>query len=314
MLDSNIRLGCFFINKTFSITQITIGAALVTVILYKGNSSVLVTLFFVYDSQTCTKCDREKIMENTLEDMVALVTGSGRGMGRTHAELLASRGADVIVHDMDKKNANETVEVVRALGRKAEAIISDVCDVKDFSSKIKQMEYKFGKIDILVNNAGIGGNKLVLEDIDELVYDRLFDTHVRGTFFAARSVIPGMKERNYGKIINISSIYAMGGSNFASHYAAAKSAISGLTKSWAREFAPWKICCNAVAPGFILTDMTRGSNTIEMLEARSKAMPLGRFTKSIEISYSVCWLASRECDMITGQVISPNSGEVIVGY
>jgi len=253
-------------------------------------------------------------MGSNLDGMVALVTGSGRGMGRCHADLMASRGADVIVHDINEDNANDTADMVRGHGRKASVIIADVRDVPDFTAKIGEAEAEHGKIDILVNNAGVSGRKLPVEDIDEEIYDTLFDIQVRGAFFAARAVLPGMKARKYGKIINISSIYAMGGSSFASHYAAAKSALSGFTKSWAREFAPWNICCNAVAPGFILTDMTRGSNTDEMLDSRSKAMPLGRFTEPVEISYAVAWLASKECDMVTGQVISPNSGEVIVGY
>jgi 3-oxoacyl-[acyl-carrier protein] reductase len=253
-------------------------------------------------------------MGGSLDGMVALVTGSGRGMGRSHAVLMASRGADIIVHDINPENAAETAEQVRDLGRSANVIIADVRDTKSFCSKILEAEESHGKIDILVNNAGVSGNKLSVEDIDEEIYDALFDIQVRGAFFALRAVLPGMKSRKYGKIINISSIYAMGGSSFASHYAAAKSALSGFTKSWAREFAPWNICCNAVAPGFILTDMTRGSNTVSMLESRSKSMPLGRFTEPVEISYAVAWLASKECDMVTGQVISPNSGEVIVGY
>ena len=253
-------------------------------------------------------------MGSNLKGMVALVTGSGRGMGRSHASLLAERGADVIVHDINPDSVAETLELVRSNGRRAGQIIADVRNVEEFTAKISEQELELGKIDILVNNAGVSGNKLAVEDITEEIYNNLFDIQVRGSFFAVQAVLPGMKSREYGKIINISSIYAMGGSSFASHYAAAKAALSGFTKSWAKEFAPWKICCNAVAPGFILTDMTRGSNSDQMLENRSKAMPLGRFTEPLEISYAVAWLASKECDMVTGQVISPNSGEVIVGY
>ena len=142
----------------------------------------------------------------------------------------------------------------------------------------------------------------------------MFEVHVRGTFFATQTVLPGMKEKKDGKIINISSIYAMGGSQLASHYAASKAAISGFTKSWARELAPWRIKVNAVAPGFIVTGMTQGSNPPEKIAEREKLMPLGQFCKPIDISYAVAWLASAETDLVSGQVISPNSGEVIVGY
>jgi 3-oxoacyl-[acyl-carrier protein] reductase len=153
-----------------------------------------------------------------------------------------------------------------------------------------------------------------MEDVDEAIFDQMFGVQVRGAFFATQAVLPGMKARNQGSIIMISSIYAMGGSEFASHYAAAKAALSGFTKAWAREFASHKIRVNAVAPGFVLTGMTQGSNTPDMIEERGAGMPLGRLTTPQDISYAVAWLASEETEMITGQVISPNSGEVIVGY
>ena len=142
----------------------------------------------------------------------------------------------------------------------------------------------------------------------------MFEVHVRGTFFATQAVLPQMKERKSGKIINISSIFAMGGHDSISHYAAAKSAISGFTKSWAKELAPWRINVNAVAPGFIETDMTRASMSQEDISELEEKMPLGRFCKPIDISYAVAWLASAETDLLSGQVISPNSGAVIVGY
>ncbi len=255
-------------------------------------------------------------MAVTLEGKTALITGSGRagGMGRSHAVLMAERGADVIVHDINEDGANETAELVRANGQKASTLIADVRDVPDFTAKIKEAEAEHGKIDILVNNAGVTGNKLAMEDVDEAIFDQMFGVQVRGAFFATQAVLPGMKARKQGSIIMISSIYAMGGSEFASHYAAAKAALSGFTKAWAREFASHKIRVNAVAPGFVLTGMTQGSNTPDMIEERGAGMPLGRLTTLQDISYAVAWLASEETEMITGQVISPNSGEVIVGY
>ncbi len=255
-------------------------------------------------------------MAVTLEGKTALVTGSGRagGMGRSHAVLMSERGADVIVHDINEDGANETAEMIRANGQKASVLIADVCNVPDFTAKIKEAEAEHGKIDILVNNAGVTGNKLAMEEIDEAIFDQMFGIQVRGAFFATQAVLPGMKARKHGSIIMISSIYAMGGSDFASHYAAAKAALSGFTKAWAREFASHKIRVNAVAPGFILTGMTQGSNTPEMIEERGAGMPLGRLTTPQDISYAVAWLVSEETEMITGQVISPNSGEVIVGY
>ena len=255
-------------------------------------------------------------MAVTLEGKTALVTGSGTvgGMGRSHAVLMSERGADVIVHDINEDGANETAELVRANGQKASTLIADVRDVPGFTAKIKEAEAEHGKIDILVNNAGVTGNKLAMEDVDEAIFDQMFGVQVRGAFFATQAVLPGMKARKHGSIIMISSIYAMGGSDFASHYAAAKAALSGFTNAWAREFSAHKIRVNAVAPGFVLTGMTQGSNTPEMIADRGEKMPLGRLTTPEDISYAVAWLASAETEMITGQVISPNSGEVIVGY
>ena len=249
-------------------------------------------------------------MAGSLDGKRALVTGSGGGMGRSHAVLMAERGADIVVHDIESEGAEETAAIVRALGREALAVVADIRDVPAFVRAVADA----GPVDVLVNNAGVGGARLTIEDVDVETFDRMFEVHVRGTFFATQTVLPAMKERRSGKIVNISSIYAMGGSQLASHYAAAKSAISGFTKSWARELAPWRIKVNAVAPGFVVTGMTQASNTPEKIAEREKLMPLGEFCKPLDISYAVAWLAGPETDLISGQVVSPNSGEVIVGY
>ena len=249
-------------------------------------------------------------MTQPLDGKIALVTGSGSGLGRSHAEMLAERGANVIVHDILAGPAEETMALVRRAGSEARLIATDIRDVDAFQDAVRDA----GPIDILVNNAGIPGNRKAVEDIDRDLFDLMFEVHVRGTFFATQAVVPGMKERRAGKIVNISSIYAMGGSPLASHYSAAKSAISGLTKSWAREFAPWRINVNAVAPGFVLTDSRRASIPPDVVRQRTDAMPLGRLCEPADIAHAVVWLAGPESDMMTGQVVSPNAGEVIVGY
>ena len=250
-------------------------------------------------------------MEKPLEGKRVLVTGSGGGLGRSHAVLLAERGAELIVHDIKPDNANETVELIRKkTGQLATVLISNIREIEEFTTSISNL----GKVDILVNNAGVGGKGRKIEDIDIGIFDEMFEVHVRGTFFATQAVLPQMKKSESGKIINISSIFAMGGHDSVSHYAAAKSAISGFTKSWAKELAPWRINVNAVAPGFVETDMTRASMSQDDIKDLEKKMPLGRFCKPIDISYAVAWLASAETDMLSGQVISPNSGAVIVGY
>jgi len=249
-------------------------------------------------------------MTEPLEGKIALVTGSGRGLGRAHAVTLAERGADVIVHDILVEDAEETMASVRASGREARLISTDIRDVEAFQDAILAA----GQIDILVNNAGVPGNRAAMEDVDPELFDLMFGVHVRGTFFATQAVVAQMKERRAGKIVNISSIYAMGGSPLASHYSSAKSAISGLTKCWAREFAPWRINVNAVAPGFVLTESRRDSVPPDVVRARAEAMPLGRLCEPIDIAHAVAWLAGPETDMMTGQVVSPNAGEFIVGY
>ena len=252
-------------------------------------------------------------MSVTLERKVVLITGSGGGMGRSHAVLMAERGARVVVHDIDPDRVAETADLVRAAGSPPHEICCDMRDIDALANAIAETERDYGPVDVLVNNAGIGGQGLALGDIDIATFDAMFQVHVRGTFFATRAVVPGMKARRAGKIVNISSNFAMGGSHFASHYAAAKSAISGLTKSWAREFAPFNIAVNAVAPGLLETNLTLGSIGRERIEAMAAEVPLGRIADPVEISYAVAWLASAETDFMTGQVISPNGGVSIVG-
>ena len=153
-----------------------------------------------------------------------------------------------------------------------------------------------------------------LEDISVDILERMFAVHVTGSFLCAKAVVPDMKLRRYGKIINISSIWGMTGHHTASHYCAAKSAMLGATKSWAKEFAPDNIHVNAVAPGGVLTPMPIKVQGMEKIRDKEKKVPLGRWATPEEISYSVAFLASSESDFITGQVISPNGGETIVGY
>ena len=253
-------------------------------------------------------------MTQPLDGKVVLITGSGGGMGRSHAVLMAERGARVAVHDIDPAGVAGTAALVRAAGAPPAEICVDIRDVAALESAIARVERDYGPIDVLVNNAGIGGQGLALADIDADTFDAMFEVNVRGAFFATRAVVPGMKARRAGKIVNISSNFAMGGCPFASHYAAAKSAVSGLTKSWARELAPFGIAVNAVAPGLLETGLTIGSIGRERIAAMAAEVPMGRIAEPVEISYAVAWLASSETDFMTGQVISPNGGVSIVGY
>ncbi len=248
----------------------------------------------------------------SLEGKTALITGSGRGIGRSHAELMSERGADIVVHDINGENAQETAERVRANGRKAHVIENDICDIPALNRGIAEAEEALGQIDILINNAGISGERLAFEDIDEAKFTLTFETHVKGTFFAMQAVLPGMKARRYGRVVNTASVYGMVGTDVAAHYSGAKGAILALTKSWAKEFAPHNIKVNAVAPGFIETPMTRTGRDAQYFVERGKTIPLQRVGIPMDISYAAAWLASDEADYVTGQVISPNGGWVIV--
>jgi 3-oxoacyl-[acyl-carrier protein] reductase len=249
----------------------------------------------------------------SLQNRIALITGGGAGMGREHALLLAERGATVVVQDINGEGAGETAETISQEGGCAHIVVCDVADRAALAAGLQDVENNIGTIDILVNNAGIGGEPTI-EETTEVEFDRMFAVHVKGTFFATQAVVPGMKRRGYGKIINIASIWGMVGHHYASPYCGAKAAILGLTKAWAKELAPWNVHVNAIAPGGVLTNMVMQQPNIEQrLSEKINRVPLHRYADPREISYAVAFLASDEADFITGQVISPNGGEVIVG-
>jgi 3-oxoacyl-[acyl-carrier protein] reductase len=241
-----------------------------------------------------------------------LVTGAGSGMGRSHAQLFGERGAHVFVHDVSATGVEETVASIVAKGGSATSMVADIRDLPAFRSSLKQAIGKAGDPDILVNNAGVGGRRLLVEEIDEKIFDDFMAVHVRGAFFATQAVLPAMKAKRFGRIINISSQWGLAGSPNASHYAGAKAALIGYTKGWAKEFAPFGITVNSVAPGYIKTPMTiHSQRSPEVYAERIKPIPLGRGGEPIDISYAVAWLASDEAAFVTGHVLNASGGEVI---
>ena len=241
-----------------------------------------------------------------LDGLVALITGSGSGIGRATACILAERGASIIVHDINEAGAEETARRVREAGGQAEVAICDVADPAAMNRVVS--DSAFEHIDILVNNAGVASDRCPIEEVTVKMYTRSFDIHVKGTLFTTQAVVPGMKDRKFGKIVNISSIQATGAYANGATYNGAKGAVLAMGKGWAKEFAPWGINVNIVAPGHCLTPMPLAVDSPEVIERKAKTVPFGRYGQPEEMGYSIAFLCSPEAAFITGQVISPNGG------
>jgi 3-oxoacyl-[acyl-carrier protein] reductase len=250
---------------------------------------------------------------NSLNDYAVLITGGTTGLGLSHARVLGMRGAKVAITDFNQGNLDQAKATLKGDGIAALCLKADNRVVAEVKAAVATAEAEFGKLDVLVNNAGISGMMAPIEQVDEAFFDSLFDTHVKGAFFAVQAVVPGMKRRQFGRIINTGSTFVMTGSPAMSHYAGAKGALTALARSWAREFAPYKITVNTVSPGFTDTPMTRHDASPEIFKEIIESMALKRQVLPEEVSYAVAWLASREADAVTGQNISPNCGQAIVG-
>lgn len=245
-----------------------------------------------------------------LEGKVALVTGAGRGIGREIALTLAEYGADVIVnYHGSREKAQEVVKQIEQLGRKAAAIQCSVADYEACGQMITDMLAAFGHIDILVNNAGITKDNLVIK-MSEEDFDAVMDTNLKGTFNTIKHMYRPFLKQRAGRIINLSSVSGVLGNAGQANYAASKAGVIGLTKSVARELAARNITVNAVAPGYIDTDMTQ-TMTETAREATLAQIPLKRVGTPRDIAEMVAFLASDRASYITGQVISVDGGMAI---
>lgn len=241
------------------------------------------------------------------ENKIVLVTGAGRGIGASIAKRFASEGAEVIVnYSGNDKTAQKTVDEITATGGQAQKYKCSVNDSESVKVMIDEIIKKFGRIDILVNNAGITKDGLMLRMTDE-DFDRVIDVNLKGTFNCTKYVSKYMLKQKSGKIINISSVVGLSGNAGQINYSASKAGIIGITKSAAKELSSRGITVNAVAPGYVDTDMTKVlSDNIrnEIL----KNIPLQRMGNVEDISNCVAFLASEDASYITGQVISVDGG------
>lgn len=243
---------------------------------------------------------------DNLNGRVALVTGAGRGIGKGIALDLAAAGADIVFTNRNPELAKATQSEVEALGRKCLAAQADVADYEQMDTLVKQALDTFGSIDILVNNAGITRDNLFMR-MSQQDWRDVVSVNLDGLFNTTRTVIKSMVRKRFGRIVNISSVIGHTGNPGQTNYSSTKAAVVGFTKSIARELGSRNITCNAIAPGFIETDMTR-----ELTEDQRKAIldqiPLGRIGSVEDIAATVRFLVGNSGSYITGSTIHVNGG------
>lgn len=244
-----------------------------------------------------------------LTNQIAVVTGAGRGIGRAIALKFANEGADVAVVSRTQENSEKTANEIRALGRKAWAHAADVADAAAVNAAAEKILAECGKVDILVNNAGVTRDGLLMRMADT-DWDTVLNTNLKGTFLVTRAFSRSMIKARAGRIINVSSVIGLIGNAGQCNYAASKAGLIGFTQSCARELASRSITVNAIAPGFIETDMT--AELTEALRAEIlKKIPLGSLGQAEDIAAAALYLAGVSGRYVTGQVLTVDGGMVM---
>lgn len=246
-------------------------------------------------------------MELNLKGRVAIVTGSGRGIGRAVAQALAEEGAHVVVTDIDGDAVMQTIQDFQKLGISAVGVRTDVCDADAVSKMVSQTIEAYGKIDILVNNAGFNRDKY-LTKMSEVDWDAVVDTILKGAFLCTKAVLPSMIERCWGRVINISS-RAHWGNPGQTNYSTAKAGLIGFTRALALEQGKFNITVNAIAPGFIETELVKAMPTFEKLRDLALARnPIPRLGQCRDVADAILFLASDRASFITGETVHVTGG------
>ena len=244
-----------------------------------------------------------------LTGQIAVVTGAGRGIGRAIALKFAAEGADVVCVSRTAENSKRVADEIMALGRKSWAHAVDVADAGAVNEAIEAILAATGRIDILVNNAGVTRDGLLVR-MSEADWDTVLDTNLKGAFLLTKALTRAFMKQRSGRIINIASIVGLMGNAGQCNYAASKAALIGFTKSAARELASRGVLVNAIAPGFIDTDMTSGLKE-ELKAEMLKTIPLGSFGQAEDVANAALFLASPAASYITGQVLTVDGGMVM---
>ncbi len=246
----------------------------------------------------------------TLAGKVAIVTGAGRGLGRAIALKLASQGAKVVVnYQKSAASAQEVADAIVAAGGEAKAVQADVSKFDEAQALVKSAMETFGRIDILVNNAGTTRDNLIAM-MKEEDWDVVIGTNLKSAWNMCKAVSRGMMKARYGRIVSITSVSGLAGQGGQSNYSASKAGLIGMTKALAKELGMRNITVNAVAPGFVPTDLTAGLPS-DLMDGMLKMTPLGRFGTPEDVANAVAFLVSDEAAYITGQVLSVDGGLVM---
>lgn len=246
---------------------------------------------------------------NAMQGKVALVTGGARGIGKSICEALARSGCDVVVSDIDGDGAKATAKLLEATGVRALGVKANVASAEDVETMVKETLTAFGRLDILVNNAGITRDNLLMR-MSEADWDLVIQINLKGAFLCTKAVIRPMMKQRSGKIINVASVIGRMGNAGQANYAASKAGLIGLTRSTAKEVASRNIQVNAVAPGFIQTEMTHVLDQ-EVIDNYLKSIPANRAGSPEDVANVIHFLASPASDYVTGQVINIDGGLLI---